>query len=61
MWTLAVVLTVYALWFDSIPASVLAAAVVLYRAQRPGQFRNRLNDFRYAQQVAQVGSDDPVA
>lgn len=49
---------VYALWFDSIPASILTAALVIYRAQRPSQWRARWQDFMYARQAAQVGEDD---
>lgn len=49
---------VYALWFDSIPASILTGALVLYRAQRPSKFGARVRDAWYARQVAQVGSDD---
>ena len=52
---------VYALWFESIPASIITASLVLYRAQRPSKFRARVRDAWYARQVAQVGQDDPLA
>ena len=48
----------YALWFDSIPASILTAALVVYRAQRPSQFRQRVRNAWYARQVAQVGEPE---
>lgn len=48
----------YALWFDSIPASVITAGLIVYRAQRPSQFRARVRDAWYARQVAQVGADE---
>jgi hypothetical protein len=49
---------VYALWFDSIPASVIVAGLILYRAQRPSQFRQRVRNAWYARQVAQVGEPE---
>lgn len=52
---------VYALWFDSIPAAILTAGLILYRARRPSQMRQRWQDFMYARQAMQVGDDDPVA
>lgn len=49
---------VYALWFDSVPASILTGALVLYRAQRPSQFRARVRDAYYARQAMQVGEPE---
>lgn len=48
---------VYALWTDSLAVSVLVAALILYRAQRPSQFRNRIREWRYAQVASQVGDE----
>ena len=51
---------VYALWFDSIPASILTAALVVYRAQRPSRFGPGTGRVVYQRQAAQVGRDDPL-
>lgn len=47
----------YALFADSIPASIIVAALILFRAQRPSQFRRRFNEARYARQAAQIGDE----
>lgn len=47
--------TVYA---DSIAVGIVTAALILYRAQRPSQFRQRLRDAWYARQAMQVGEDE---
>ena len=47
----------YALWFDSIPASILTGALVLYRAQRPSRFMVRVRDAWYTRQVSRVGEE----
>lgn len=52
---------IYALWFDSIPASILTGALILYRAQRPSGFGQRVRDAWYTRQAAQIGRDDPLA
>lgn len=48
----------YALWAESIPASILVAALVLYRAQRPSGFRARVREAWYARQAAVVGEPE---
>lgn len=45
---------VYTLLTESIAVAVITASLVLYRAQRPGQFRQRVQEWRYAQQAAQL-------
>lgn len=45
--------TVYA---DSIAVAIVTAALILYRAQRPSKFRQRLRDFQYARQATEVGA-----
>jgi hypothetical protein len=52
---------VYTVWQDSVAVAVLTGALILYRAQRPSQFANRLREARYRRQAAQVGSDDSLA
>lgn len=47
--------TVYA---DSIAVGIVTAALILYRAQRPSQFRQRLRDAWYARQAMQVGDEE---
>ncbi len=47
--------TVYA---DSIPVSILTAALIIYRAHRPSRFRHRIRDAWYARQAIQVGEDE---
>lgn len=47
--------TVYA---ESIPVSIVTAALIIYRSQRPSQFRHRLREAWYARQALQVGEDE---
>lgn len=49
-----IVLTI--LW-DSLPVAVLTAALILYRAQRPGTLLQRMREAWMARQVAQVGEE----
>ena len=49
---------VYAIWADSLPVSIIVAAMILYRAQRPSKFLPRLRDAWYMRQAAQVGEDE---
>jgi hypothetical protein len=49
---------VYALWADSIPASVITGALILYRAQRPSKMMGRVRDAWYQRQAASIGSDE---
>ena len=46
---------VYTILTDSIAVAILTASLILYRAQRPGQLRQRIQEWRYAQQAAQLG------
>jgi hypothetical protein len=48
---------VYALWFDSIPASILTAALVVYRAQRPSKFGTRVREAWYQRRAVGVTND----
>jgi hypothetical protein len=56
---LLVILTgiVYVLLTESLAVAVITASLILYRAQRPSQFRNRLREWRYAQAASQVGDE----
>lgn len=49
---------VYTIWFDSIPASILTAALILYRAQRPSQTMRRVREAWYQRQAAQAGEPE---
>lgn len=49
---------VWSVWADSIPVSILTAALILYRAQRPGQLIQRYREARYQRQaVEQIGDE----
>lgn len=48
---------VWAIWSDSLVVSILTAALILYRAQRPSTFRNRVREAWYQRQAAQVGEE----
>lgn len=52
---------VYAIWTESLVVAILTAALILYRAQRPSTFRQRVREAWYQRQVAQVGQDDSLA
>lgn len=49
---------VWTVWAESIPVSIVTAALILYRAQRPSQFRRRFNEARYARQAARIGEPE---
>jgi hypothetical protein len=49
---------VYTIWAESIPASILTAALILYRAQRPGRMMQRVREAWYQRQAAQVGVEE---
>lgn len=49
---------VYAVWADSIPVSILTAALVIYRAQRPSRFRERVREAWYQRQASAVGESE---
>lgn len=44
---------VYAVLTESLTVAILTAALILYRAQRPSQFRRRVREAWYARQAAQ--------
>jgi len=48
---------VYSVWFDSLPVSIITAALILYRAQRPSKFMGRLREAWYMRQASQVGEE----
>lgn len=47
----------YAIWFDSLAAAILTAALILYRAQRPSKLRQRIREAWYQRQALDVGDD----
>lgn len=47
----------YAVYFDSLTVAVLTVGLILYRAQRPSKFRQRVRDAWYMRQAAQVGEE----
>jgi hypothetical protein len=49
---------VYALWAESIPASVITGALILYRAQRPSQLMGRVREAWYQRQAATIGEPE---
>jgi hypothetical protein len=48
----------YAVLTESLVVAILVAALILYRAQRPSQFRNRIRDAWYARQAARIGESE---
>jgi hypothetical protein len=46
---------VYAVWFDSLTVAILTASLVYYRAHRPGKLMQRIREWNYQRQAAQIG------
>lgn len=46
---------VYSVWFDSLTVAILTASLIYYRARRPGKLMQRIREWSYQRQAAQVG------
>lgn len=48
----------WTVWAESIPVAIVTAALILFRAQRPSKFRQRVREAWYQRQALQVGEND---
>ena len=49
---------VYSIWFDSLTVAILTASLIYYRAHRPSKFVQRIREWGYQRQAAQMGEPE---